>query len=37
MREALEVAELAERFPAPAKRLDDLRTRLDTMRGETVS
>jgi hypothetical protein len=36
MPEALEVAELAERFPSPAKRMVDLRTRLETLRGETV-
>jgi hypothetical protein len=36
MREALEVAELAERFPSPPKRLADLQARLETMRGETV-
>jgi hypothetical protein len=36
MREALEVAELAERFPAPAKRVSDLRARLETIRSETV-
>jgi hypothetical protein len=36
MREALEVAELAERFPSSPKRLADLRARLETMRGETV-
>jgi hypothetical protein len=36
MREALEVAELAERFPSPAKRLADLQARLETMRVETV-
>jgi len=35
-REALEVAELAERFPSSPKRLADLRARLETMRGETV-
>lgn len=36
MREAVEVAELAERFPAPSKRLPDLRARLATMQGESV-
>jgi hypothetical protein len=35
-REALEVAELAERFPSSPNRLADLRARVETMRGETV-
>ena len=36
MREALEVAELAERFSSSPKLLDDLRARLEAMRSETV-
>jgi hypothetical protein len=36
MREALEVAELGQRFPAPAKRLLGLQARIETMLSETV-